>query len=61
MDLTLVLVFILISSNYIDTLPRYSVKPREVETKLVKNTDKTLDDTVISKVAASESSSYLMK
>jgi len=61
MDVTLVLVFILISSNYIDTLPRYTVKPREVETKLVKNSDNTLDNTANAKVNDAEKSAYLMK
>jgi len=61
MDVTLLLVFILISSNYIDTLPRYTVKPREVETKLAKNSDKTLDDTANAKVITNEKSAYLMK
>lgn len=61
MDLTLLLVFILISSNYIDTLPRYTVKPREVETKLVKNSDETLDNTANAKVTTAEKGSFLMK
>ena len=61
MDVTLLLVFILISSNYIDTLPRYTVKPREVETKLVKNSDETLDNTAKAKVTVGEKSTYLMK
>ena len=61
MDVTLLLVFILISSNYIDTLPRYTVKPREVEVKLAKNTQNTLDNTVTAKVTAAEKSTYLMK
>ena len=61
MDVTLLLVFILISSNYIDTLPRYTVKPREVETKLVKNTDATLDNIANTKVIAAEKGTFLMK
>ncbi len=61
MDLTLLLVFILISSNYIDTLPRYTVKPREVETKLVKNSDEALDNIANTKVTTAEKSSFLMK
>lgn len=61
MDLTLLLVFILISSNYIDTLPRYTVKPREVETKLVKNSVETLDNIANTKVTTAEKSSFLMK
>ena len=54
MDATLVLVFILISSNYIETLPRYTVKPKETETELVKNSDNTMEDSVNPKITTPE-------
>jgi hypothetical protein len=61
MDLTLVLVFILISSNYIDTLPRYTVKPRETETKLVKSSDETKDGSVNTTVTPSVNGFNVLK
>ena len=61
MDATLVLVFILISSNYIETLPRYTVKPKETETELVKNSDNTMEDSVNPKITTPEKSAFLMK
>ncbi|HEY5510596.1 MAG TPA: hypothetical protein VIK10_06170 [Prolixibacteraceae bacterium] len=61
MDLTLLLVFILISSNYIETLPRYTVEPKETKTVLVKNPDKNLDNTANQQITPSEKSNLLMK
>lgn len=61
MDATLVLVFILISSNYIETLPRYTAKPNDADTQLAKNLKKTLEDSVNPKVTTFESSAFLMK
>jgi hypothetical protein len=61
MDVTLILVFILISSNYIETLPRYTVKMRETETELVKNSDKTLDDSSIPIITSPKKSVFVIK
>jgi hypothetical protein len=61
MDVTLILVFILISSNYIETLPRYTVKMRETETELVKNSDKTLDDSTIPIITSPKKSVFVIK
>ena len=61
MDASLLLVFILISSNYIETLPRYTAKPKDNETQLAKNLKKTLEDSVDPKVTTFESGAFLMK
>lgn len=61
MDVTLLLVFILISSNYIETLPRYSVQPKETEAELVKNSDKTLDSAAKSIIISPVKSVFLLK
>lgn len=41
MDITLVLVFILVSSNYIDTLPRYTPKAEPLKTVIAKSGENT--------------------
>lgn len=61
MDATLALVFILISSNYVETLPGYIVKPKETETELAKNLEKTLEDSVNPKITTPVKSAFLMK
>lgn len=41
MDITLVLVFILVSSNYFETLPRYTPKTELSKTVIAKSSENT--------------------
>jgi hypothetical protein len=58
MDIVLILILILVSSNYIESLPRYTVKPSVHQMEASGNMEKSDPHKVGSKVASANQGIY---